>query len=83
MLELLSDGVVLCGGGAKFAGIEARLSRELTELVPGVPTVVVANPPGNRALAAWLGGALVDGEWEAGGKGMLMEGGGMPGASVI
>ena len=55
----LYRSVVLCGGGAKFAGIEARLLRELTELVPGVPTIVVANPPGNRALAPWLGGSLV------------------------
>jgi actin len=56
--RMLYDNIVLSGGTTMFAGIGARLQKELGKLVPAtMRTKVVASP--ERKFSVWIGGSIL------------------------
>ncbi|XP_064418446.1 actin-like isoform X4 [Latimeria chalumnae] len=50
--------VILSGGSTLFPGIENRLSKELTKMVPAGSPVTVSAPP-DRQMSVWIGGSIL------------------------
>ncbi|MFX0064744.1 MAG: actin, cytoplasmic 2 [Candidatus Hermodarchaeota archaeon] len=55
---LFYENIVLTGGSTLLPGLEERLQKELTELVPGHITVRVRTFP-HRMYSTWMGGAFL------------------------
>ncbi|CAK4072371.1 unnamed protein product [Aphanomyces euteiches] len=51
--------IVLTGGSSCFENLQTRLERELTTLAPSAKIKVVAAPPSERKLGAFLGGSIL------------------------
>ncbi|KAG9473042.1 hypothetical protein GDO78_015321 [Eleutherodactylus coqui] len=54
----LYSNILLSGGSSLFTGINLRLTKELTSMVPADCHVKVSAPP-EPMLAAWMGGSIV------------------------
>ena len=54
----LYNNTVLSGGTTMFPGIEARLSKELTELAPASIRIKVVAPL-ERKYSVWIGGSIL------------------------
>ena len=54
----LYTNIVLSGGSAMFAGIDVRLTKEMTALAPTNMKVKIIAPP-ERKYSVWIGGSIL------------------------
>merc|ERR1712224_519606 len=54
----LYGNVVLSGGNTMFAGIDKRMTKELTALAPSTMKIKVIAPP-ERKYSVWIGGSIL------------------------
>lgn len=57
----LSSNIVLSGGSSLFPNLDARLSHELSQLLPAFtkPKVIAPRFSGERAYASWIGASIL------------------------